>query len=140
MRTVWMTLSAAAALSGLWMLEAQPKQSSNFTGGTVTALTEGNKGAIAHFRFDAGSRSKWHSHGEGQIILVEEGVGLMQERGGPIIELHAGESIFTKGGVTHWHGASPKEGGVQYNVTRGDIMWMEEVADKDYHGPAKRVR
>ena len=140
MTKIWVALNAAAALSGLWILQAQPKQSPNFTGGNPITLTEGNQGAIAHFRFEPGVRTKWHSHSAGQIILVEEGVGLMQERGGPIIELHEGETIFCKPGVQHWHGSSPKAGGVQYNVTRGEITWLEEVSDKDFNGPTKRLR
>jgi quercetin dioxygenase-like cupin family protein len=136
-KTLWIASNAIAVFSGLWLLQAQAP-SSNFTG-TVTPLTEGKEGSIAHFRFEPGSRSKWHSHSKGQIILVEEGIGLVQERGGPIIELHAGETIFAKPGVTHWHGAAPKAGGVQYNVTRGDIVWMEEVNEKDYNGHTKRL-
>ena len=74
------------------MLHAQEKQNPNFTGGTVTKLDEGTKATIAHFRFDPGSRTKWHSHEGGQIILVEEGVAHTQVKGGPVIELKAGES------------------------------------------------
>ena len=134
----WLGLCAVAT-AGLWVLEAQPKQSPNFTGGTVTPIAEGSKGAIAHFRFDPGARTKWHSHSEGQIILVEEGVGLVQDKGGPILELHAGETTFNKPGVVHWHGAAPKAGGVQYNVTRGEINWLEEVSEKEYNAPTKRL-
>jgi quercetin dioxygenase-like cupin family protein len=123
--------------SGLWMLEAQ--QSSNFTGGKVTAVDEKPTGNIAHFRFDPGARTKWHSHAGGQIILVEEGVARTQVKGGPVIELHAGETIYEPPGVMHWHGAAPDQGGVQYNVARGTTTWAEEVTDKEYTAaPQKR--
>src|SRR5262245_47576008 len=96
-RATWITLCGLLTL-GIWGLnaqeKAQEKRPSIFNGGKVTPLMEGNKGAIAHFRFDAGARTKWHSHSEGQIILVEEGVGLVQDKGGPILELHAGEVTF----------------------------------------------
>jgi len=93
----------------------------NFTGGAVTAMEEKPAGNIAHFKFEPGSRTKWHSHEGGQIILVEEGVGRTQVRGGPMIELHAGETIYCPPGVEHWHGAAPDKGGVQYNISRGGI-------------------
>src|SRR5262245_32414849 len=89
--------SNVLTISGVWMIEAQQaKQNPNFTGGAVTPLEEKPSGNIAHFRFEPGARTKWHSHGGGQIILVEEGVALTQEKGGPLIELHAGETIYCK--------------------------------------------
>ncbi len=111
--------------------------SPNFTG-KITRLDPTPAGVIAHIKFEAGSRTKWHSHGAGQIILVEEGVALAQERGKPVIELHAGDTIYCPPGVEHWHGASPKSASVQYNVTRGDIKWLELVSDKDYTAKPKK--
>ena len=124
--------------AGLVIVHAQPKQNPNFTGGVVTPLDEKPVGNIAHFRFAPGARTKWHSHEGGQIILVEEGVGLYQNKGGPIVELHAGEMSYCPPGVVHWHGAAPDQGGVQYNVSRGGITWMEEVTDKEFKGPRQR--
>jgi quercetin dioxygenase-like cupin family protein len=127
------------AVSGLWLLHAQPKGNPNFTGGKVTPVEENSKASIAHFRFEPGARTKWHSHSGGQIILVEEGVGLNQFKGGPITELHAGETIYCPPGAVHWHGAAPDQGGVQFNVTRGDITWMDEVTDQEYHAKRQRL-
>jgi quercetin dioxygenase-like cupin family protein len=67
-----------------------------------------------------------------------EGVGLEQQMGGPIRELHAGEAIWCPPGVAHWHGAAPDKGGTQYNVTRGAIKWLEQVTEAEY--TAKPVR
>jgi len=134
---LWLGCGLLAA-PGLWVMQAQaPKQNPNFTGGTVTPI-EDKEGSIAHFRFEPGARTKWHSHGGGQIILVEEGVGLYQNKGGPVMELHAGETVYCPPGVVHWHGAAPNQGGVQYNISRGSIMWFEEVTDKEYNAPRKR--
>jgi quercetin dioxygenase-like cupin family protein len=90
------------------MLEGQTKQAPNpnFTG-TVTTVEANSQGMIAHFRFEPGSRTKWHSHEGGQIILVEEGVAHTQVKGGPVIELKAGETTYAGPGVVHWHGAAP---------------------------------
>jgi len=123
-----------AGIPGGWLLGQY--NNPNFTGGKVTPLKEGTDGTIAHFRFEPGARTKWHIHERGQIILVEEGVALTQVKGGPVIELRAGETTFCPPGVVHWHGASPKEGGVQYNVTRGGITWLEEVSDQEFNAPA----
>ena len=60
---------------------------------------------------------------------MEDGVGLYQEKGGPVVELRAGETHYCPPGVVHWHGASPKEGGTQFNVSRGGITWLAEVTD-----------
>jgi 4-carboxymuconolactone decarboxylase len=131
--------------SSVWLLAQtyqdkgkDQKQSPNFTGGTVTTVEENSKGAIAHFRFDKGARTKWHSHEGGQIILVEEGVGRHQIKGGPVVELKANETVYAQPGVVHWHGAAPDKGGVQFNISRGGITWLEEVTDKEFSAPVKR--
>jgi quercetin dioxygenase-like cupin family protein len=126
-----------AAAAALWVASAQPKQNPNFTG-TVTPITENSQAAIAHFRFEAGARTKWHSHEGGQIILVEDGVCRTQVKGGPVVELHAGETTYVQPGVPHWHGAAPDQACTQFNVTRGKVAWMEEVSEREYTAPVKR--
>src|SRR3954462_4002253 len=58
----------------------------------------------AHFA--PGALTAWHSHAVGQYLHIVEGTALVQERGGDIQTLHAGETIYTEPGVEHWHGAS----------------------------------
>lgn len=112
---------------------SQDKPNPNFTGGEVKVVKENSQGNIAHFYFPPGVRTKWHSHDGGQIILVEDGVGLYQEKGGPVVELRAGETRYCPPGVVHWHGASPKEGGTQFNVSRGGITWGDVVSDAEFN-------
>ncbi len=112
---------------------SQQKPNPNFTGGEVKTITENSDGKSAHFYFTPGARTKWHSHEGGQIILVEDGVGLYQEKGGPVVELRANETHYCPPGVVHWHGASPKEGGTQFNVSRGGITWLAEVSDAEFN-------
>ena len=97
-------------LAGLMVVASAQQPSSNFTGGKVTRLEENPPGQIGYFHFDAGARTKWHIHEKGQLVFVEEGVGLAQEKGGPIVELHAGQAIWCPPGVAHWHGAAPDKG------------------------------
>lgn len=120
-------------VSGLWTLHAQQQAttSPNFTG-TIERLKEEKPGQITYIRFDAGARTKWHIHEKGQIVFVEEGVALEQQKGGPVRELHAGDVIYCPPGVAHWHGAAPDKGGTQYNVTRGGITWLDQVTDQEY--------
>jgi quercetin dioxygenase-like cupin family protein len=131
-------VGAVLAISGLWILHAQQKQNSNFTGGTVTTVEENPQARLSHYHFDPGARTKWHSHEKGQIVLVEDGVGRSQMKGSPVVELHAGEASYTPPGVVHWHGASPTQGGTQFNVSRGAVNWLDEVTEKEYTAPPKK--
>jgi quercetin dioxygenase-like cupin family protein len=128
---------AAFLTGGVFFLFGEDAPNPNFTGGTVTKLDDTSKASIAHFRFGPGSRTKWHSHEGGQIILVEEGVGLTQVKGGPVMELHAGDTTYVGPGVVHWHGAAPDKGGVQFNISRGGITWLGEVTDAEYKAKPK---
>jgi quercetin dioxygenase-like cupin family protein len=112
---------------------SQDKPNPNFTGGEVKTIKENSQGNIAHFYFPPGVRTKWHSHEGGQIILVEDGIGLYQEKGGPVVELRAGETRYCPPGMVHWHGASPKQGGTQFNISRGGITWLEVVTDEEFN-------
>lgn len=137
----WLGVSYVALFalaSGLWLLHAQQKQSPNFTGGKVTTIEENPQARLSHYHFDPGARTKWHSHENGQIILVEEGVGRAQAKGGPVVELKAGETNYVGPGVAHWHGAAPDKGGTQFNVSRGAVNWLDEVSEKDYNTPPKK--
>jgi quercetin dioxygenase-like cupin family protein len=57
-------------------------------------------------RFSPGARTAWHSHPHGQTLHVVAGVARMQSRGGEIIEVHPGETVYTPPGEEHWHGAT----------------------------------
>lgn len=126
-------LKLAILLSACVIAYSQEKPNPNFTGGEVHPVKDTWEAKPAHFYFSPGARTKWHSHEGGQIILVEEGVGLYQEKGGPVVELRAGETHYCPPGVVHWHGAAPKEGGTQFNVTRGAITWLDTVTDAEYN-------
>src|SRR6266446_4962539 len=137
MRKLCVVSLTVAALSGLCILHAQEKPNTGppaggTTTGTVTMLDPGPKPAIAHARFEPGARTKWHKHEAGQIILVEEGVAHTQVKGGPVIELRPGDMIYAAPGVWHWHGAAPDRGGVQFNVSRGETTWGDEVTDAEF--------
>lgn len=124
-------------LGALLVVASAQQPSPNFTG-NIQRLQETPPGQITYIHFDAGARTKWHIHEKGQLVFVEEGVALAQEKGGPIIELHAGEVIWCPPGVAHWHGAAPDKAGTQYNVTRGTIKWLDQVTDQEYTAKTTR--
>jgi quercetin dioxygenase-like cupin family protein len=126
-------LKLAVLLSACAIAYSQDKPNPNFTGGEVKPLKENSQGNSVRFYFGPGARTKWHSHEGGQVILVEDGVGLYQEKGGPVVELRAGETHYCPPGVVHWHGASPKEGGTQFNTSRGGITWGDAVTDEEFN-------
>ncbi len=146
MRKVFILSMVFGTLSGgAWILHAQEKQPaapSNMggvvTGGLVTSLDQGPKPSIAHFRFDPGARTKWHTHEVDQIVLVEEGVGRTQVKGGPVIELRPGEIAYVGPGVLHWHGAAPDQYAVQFNISRGKTTFTDEVSDQEYLAAPKK--
>jgi len=108
-----------------------------FTGGTPSRGDIGNV-TVSRLRFPKGSRSNWHSHINGQLLMVEEGKGRTQERGKPMREMLPGQPWWTAAHVEHWHGAAPDVDMLQLTIYGGDVKWLEAVSDKDYLAtPAK---
>lgn len=118
---------------------AQAQQTSILTG-SLEDLDLGNL-SIRRFRFTAGSRLSWHTHLDGsQLLMMEDGKGRMQERGGPVIEMLPNVPFVTLAGDEHWHGASPDEAGIQWNIydgigVPGAVTWGSPVTDEEYNAP-----
>ncbi len=106
-------------------------QSSFFVGGTPTSV-DASAIRTLRLKFKAGSRSNWHTHTWGQLLMVEEGKGLTQERGGPVREMLPGQPMFTKAGVEHWHGAAPDADMLQLTIYEGQVNWLGAVSDAEY--------
>lgn len=112
------------------LAQAQQRQST-FMGG-APSREPSDKISTMRLKFPKGVRSNWHSHSWGQLLMVETGSGLTQERGGPVRVVRPGEPWFTKAGVEHWHGAAPTEDMLQLTIYEGDVKWLEPVQDKEY--------
>ncbi|MHA6909708.1 (R)-mandelonitrile lyase [Ralstonia pseudosolanacearum] len=88
--------------------------------------------------FAPGARSAWHTHPAGQYLIVTEGVGLTQEWGKPIRELHVGDVVWCPPGIKHWHGAAPGSSMTHLAVTGTadgkNVNWLEKVSDEQYLG------
>ena len=138
----------AAAPAGAQNMEITPNGSrpsakgaaENFTGSVVvtplfaaTALMQATGG---HVTFEPGARSAWHTHPEGQVLIVTSGVGWVQEWNGKKREIKPGDVIWTPPGVKHWHGATATNGMSHIAVTNmvdgKNVDWMEKVSDEQY--------
>jgi hypothetical protein len=84
----------------------------------------------------AGTRSYWHCHSGGQLLVVWEGEGLIQRRGERVRRLAVGESDLAAPWEEHWHGGAPETGALYVGVVLQPTgtLWMEEVGRDDYLG------
>jgi quercetin dioxygenase-like cupin family protein len=118
----------------LWLVLAGivgAQQAPQFTG--KSEVMEGKDLTVARRHFDAGARTYWHSHANGQLLMVEQGRMRTQKKGGPVRDLGVGDSDYAGPNVVHWHGAAPDQPLVQINVGfGGDTKWMEQVTDAEY--------
>lgn len=73
----------------------------------VSPQDEGQRLSAGLVRFSPGARTAWHSHPLGQTLRIIEGTALVQARGGNVIKVHAGQTVYTPPGEEHWHGAAP---------------------------------
>lgn len=109
-----------------------------FTGSVkVTALVAGespSKIQSASVMFNAGARSAWHTHPRGQLLVVTDGEGLIQEAGKPVRKIKQGDVIWTPPGVKHWHGASTETSlthiATHETLNGSPVNWMEKVKDE----------
>ncbi len=89
--------------------------------------------AVATFAPDA--RLDWHSHPAGQQLIITEGTGYYQERGGELMRVRKGDVVNCQPGVEHWHAATPDRGVTYLAITGNEpTQWLEPVADEAYYG------
>jgi 4-carboxymuconolactone decarboxylase len=146
--------SLAASASGqtitITRSGSQPSQqgpAENFTGSVrvipLFAANDPSRAAGASVSFEPAARSAWHTHPRGQVLIVTAGVGRVQQWGGPVEEIRAGDVVWTPPGVKHWHGASPSTAmthiAIQEHLDGKVVNWLEKVSDEQYQGspPAK---
>jgi len=129
-------VTLACFLAAVFLASAfaqQPGTGPQFTG--KTTVMDGKDLSAARRSFDPGARTYWHSHDNGQLLLVEKGTMRVQKRGEAMKELGVGGSDYAGPNVVHWHGAGPSEALVQINIGfGGGAKWYEEVTADDYNG------
>jgi 4-carboxymuconolactone decarboxylase len=86
--------------------------------------------------FEPGARSAWHTHPFGQILIVTDGTGWIQQWGGPIQEIRKADVIWIPPGMKHWHGATPTTSmthiAIQEQLNSKAVDWLEKVTDEQY--------
>ena len=137
-KSVEIITSVCAALAlGAVVLTTQTNvisaQSSNFQGGSPVVSQAPDMTNI-RILFPAGVRSSWHTHTWGQLLMIEEGIGLHQIRGRAIEEFQVGEPYWTPAGIEHWHGAHPDIDALQLTIYEGSVDWLDPVTDEPYGG------
>ncbi|HEU5356908.1 MAG TPA: cupin domain-containing protein [Actinocrinis sp.] len=90
-------------------------------------------------RFAPCARTAWHTHAMGQTLHVTEGVGLVQARGGEVIVMKPGDTVYTPPGEWHWHGAAPENFMTHLAIWESagpdageETTWGEHVTDEEY--------
>jgi quercetin dioxygenase-like cupin family protein len=88
-------------------------------------------------RFSPGARTAWHSHARGQTLRVTEGLGRAQARGGEVITLRPGDTVYTPPGEWHWHGAGPDNFMIHLAIWEApaegaESEWGDHVTDEEY--------
>lgn len=86
--------------------------------------------------FEPGSRSAWHTHPCGQILIVTAGLGWTQCEGEPKVEIRPGDVITCPSKKKHWHGATATTAmshiAIQESKDGKSVEWLEKVTDEDY--------
>src|SRR4030088_2872454 len=111
-----------------------------FTGSVrVQSLFDANKPARSTgglVTFQPGARSAWHTHPLGQTLIVTDGVGWIQQSGGPVQVIRKGDVVWIPAGVKHWHGATPTTTmthiAFQEQLDGRAVDWLEKVTDEQY--------
>lgn len=90
----------------------------------------------ANVKFAPSSRTHWHSHPDGQALIVLEGRGRVQSEGGAVVPIRAGDAVFVPSGERHWHGSDPDAFMTHISVTgEGGTVWDgSPVTDAEYGG------
>ncbi|WP_119306924.1 (R)-mandelonitrile lyase [Cohaesibacter haloalkalitolerans] len=113
----------------------------NFTGTAYVEMIFENKDPFVvnagKVTFLPNARSNWHTHPAGQMLVVTEGRGWVQEEGKERLVMAAGDVIWCPPGVKHWHGATDSSSVTHYAIQQFEegknVDWMEAVTDAQYN-------
>ena len=138
--------ATAAQAQGLQIAPAGTSHTSlgaaqNFSGHVAvdrkSAGDSGKYGSVGVVDFAPGARTAWHTHPAGQLLVVTDGHGWVQEEGQPRREIKAGDTVWIEADVKHWHGAAEKNGmrhlAIAYVKDGKSADWKELVTDEQYN-------
>lgn len=100
--------------------------------------------AFGQVTFEPCTRTDWHSHDGGQILLVTEGVGVFEMEGEPARLMQAGDVILIPPGKRHMHSAIDDSWfahiAISVNPGVGTTNWYEKVTDEEYNAAVSTAR
>ena len=113
----------------------------NFSGQVAVDIKaaggSGKHGSVGMVDFMPGARTAWHTHPVGQLLIVTEGKGWVQEDGRPAREIKSGDVVWIEAGVKHWHGAASNTRmshlAIAYMQDGKSADWKELVSDEQYN-------
>jgi quercetin dioxygenase-like cupin family protein len=99
-----------------------------------------SRGKVNAVHFAPGARTAWHRHANGQTLHVTEGIGLTRSRGGDVLAIRPGDTVWCPPGEWHWHGAAPDHFMTHLAIWDGladeqdgpETEWAEHVTDEEY--------
>lgn len=89
---------------------------------------------VVRVTFTPGARTAWHTHPQGQTLLILSGRGRVQRRGAAAFDVTAGDVVQIDPGEEHWHGAAPDALMTHLAIQAGETVWLRHVTDEEY-GP-----
>ncbi|MCM1323529.1 MAG: cupin domain-containing protein [Acetobacter sp.] len=91
---------------------------------------------VANVTFEPCTRTNWHYHTGGQVLLITNGEGRHQIRGQEIEILRPGDVVKVAPYVEHWHGAAPNSWfshiALTPNPDDNQPVWLKPVTDEEY--------
>jgi quercetin dioxygenase-like cupin family protein len=86
------------------------------------------------------SRTHWHHHEGGQLLIVTSGEGWVATRAGGPKRIRKGDTIWTPPGEDHWHGSDDDSFLVHMAISLGTTEWLEEVGVEEYETTTAAAR
>jgi quercetin dioxygenase-like cupin family protein len=90
----------------------------------------------SYVTFEPGSRTAWHTHPLGQILVITAGCGWVKQERGKKKEVHPGDVVWIPPDKKHWHGATAETTmthiAIHDELKGNDIDWLKHVTDEEY--------
>ena len=87
---------------------------------------------VLRVTFAPGARTAWHTHPQGQTLLILGGTGLVQKRGEAAVAFRAGDVVSIGAGEEHWHGATLGSLMTHFALQTGETVWLAKVTGEEY--------
>lgn len=115
---------------------AAPSFSGSVSVDIKSAGNSSDFGSVGLVQFMPGARTAWHSHPAGQLLIITDGQGWVQQEGQPARTIKAGDVVWIAPGIKHWHGATQDKRmshyAVAYQKDGVSTDWKEAVSDAQY--------